>query len=106
MDIRITFRRGKLTDGFRDRALERTRKLTKFEPRLIAVELLFDEDHGKVVAEARADVPGVPALIARADADSHRKALDQVVSRLSRQLKKERSKRVDHQAPPAALQVT
>lgn len=105
MDIRITFRRGKLTDGFRKTVLERSRRLSKFEPRLIAVELLFDEDHGKVLAEGKADVPGVPPLIARAEESSHRAALDQVVARLSRQLKKERSKRVDHKAPPPTVKV-
>jgi ribosomal subunit interface protein len=103
MDVRITTRHAELSNGFLERAEERTRKLTKFEPRLIAVDLLFDDDHGTFTTEARADVPGRPPLIASAEDMEPRKALDAALDKLARQLRRERKKRVDHQATPAPL---
>lgn len=103
MDVSITFRRGKITDTFRARTLERAERLVRYEPRLLSVDLLFDEDHGRVTAEGKAAVPGLPPLVARAESDSYRTACDRVLDRLARQLRKERSRRVDHQAPPLAV---
>lgn len=105
MDVRITARHTELSESFVEFARERTRKLVKYEPRLNAVDLLFEDDHGELTTEARADVPGVPALIARAASMDRRKALDSAVRKLGRQLRRERAKRVDHQAPPAAARV-
>ena len=102
MEVQITIRRGEAGENFLEHAQERAEKLGRYEPRLHRVELLFDEDGGRVAGEARAVVPGVPLLVARADGDTGRAALDRVVRRLGRQLKKERSKRVEHRAPPAA----
>lgn len=99
MDVRITTRHVDLSGSFLRLAEERTRKLTRYEPRLLAVDLLFDEDHGKRVTEARADVPGRPVLLAQAAADDHRSSLDHTLRKLARQLRRERARRVDHQAP-------
>lgn len=101
MDVRITTRHVDISDSFGEYADERTRKLTKYEPRLIAIDLIFDNDHGEFSTEARAEVPGIPTLIAKSESSSKRKSLDSALDKLGRQLKRERSKRVDHQAPPA-----
>jgi ribosomal subunit interface protein len=101
MDVRITNRRGTVSPGLREYAETRARKLTRYEPRILAIELLFDEDHGQVSVEGRADVAGAPTVVARSEADSGRSALDHMLQRLGRQLRRKRSKRVDHQAPPA-----
>ena len=102
MDVRMTTRHVTLSGTFRKLAEERARKLGKYEPRLIAVDLIFDEDHGRFRTEARAEVPGHPPLIARAHAEGRRKALDQTLRKLGRQLRRERSKKVEHQGPPIA----
>lgn len=102
MDVQITIRRGEAGDNFLVHAQERAEKLARYEPRLHRVELLFDEDGGRVAAEARASVPGVPILVARAEGETPRMSLDRVVRRLGRQLRKERSKRVEHRALPLA----
>jgi ribosomal subunit interface protein len=102
MDVRITTRHANLSDGFRALAEERAIKLTKYEPRLIAVDLLFDDDHGVFATEARAEVPGRPPMIARTENGDRRTALDETLRKLGRQLRRERSKRVDHQAAPPA----
>lgn len=102
MDVQITIRRRRAGEAFRALAREKALKLERYEPRLIRVELLFDEDGGRAVAEVRASVPGLPTLVARADADSRRTALDRVIQKAGRQLRRERSRRVAHQAPPMA----
>lgn len=102
MDVRITTRHVTVSDAFRADADERARKLTKYEPRLIAVDLLFDDDHGAHSTEARANVPGRPPMIARAEGPDHRRSLDSALNKLGRQLRRERSKRVDHQATPTS----
>jgi len=101
MDVRITTRHTTIGDGLTEYAEDRARKLTKYEPRLISVDLIFDNDHGVFSTEGRAEVPGAPALVAKSENESKRKALDSAIDKLGRQLKRERSKRVDHQAPPA-----
>lgn len=102
MEVQITSRRGTVGSAFRRAAETRARGLEKYEPRLRRIELLFDEDGGRVAAEARASVPGIPARVARADGVSHRSALDRVMRKVGRQLRDERSRRVDHRAPPLA----
>jgi ribosomal subunit interface protein len=101
MDVRITTRRATVGEGFLRRAEERLQKLDRYEPRLQAVAVVIDEDRGRVMVEVRADVPGRPTMIASASADSNRTALDRAIQKLSRQLRRQRTKRVDHQAPPA-----
>lgn len=101
MDVRITTRRATVGDAMMRRADERARRLAKYDPRLQAVSLVFEEDHGDVTVEIRAEVPGVPPLVARSAGDSNRSALDRALDKLRRQLRRERKKRIEHQAPPA-----
>lgn len=102
MDVQITIRRGAVGTGFRRTAEARARRLEKYEPRLLRIELLFDDERRGVAAEARAVVPGIPPRVARADATSHRRALARVIRKVGRQLRDERSRRIDHRAPPLA----
>lgn len=101
MDVRITTRRVAVGDATVRRAEQRARKLGKHDPRLQTVSLLFAEDHGKVAVEARAEVPGIPTLVARSEGDSSRTALDRALEKLQRRLHRERKKRTEHHAPPA-----
>lgn len=101
MDVRITTRHATVGETFIRHAEERVRKLDRYEPRLQAVTILVDEDRGRVSVEARAEVPGVPAVIASSEGDSSRSALDRALQKLRRQLRRNRARRVDHQAPPA-----
>jgi ribosomal subunit interface protein len=104
MDVRITTRRVELTNTFLEHAEERTRKLIRYEPRLLSIELLFEEESGRVVTEARADVPGRPIRVARGSASDRRASLDQTLKKLGRQLCRERDRRVEHKGavPPEA----
>jgi ribosomal subunit interface protein len=104
MDVRITTRRATVSETFRRQTEERVMKLDRFEPRLHAVDIIVDEDRGRIYIETRADVPGLPPLVATADADTDRSALDKALQKLSRQLRRRRAKRTDHNAPrPGAI---
>lgn len=105
MDVRIATRHLELSEAFRGHARERASRLSKYAPRLLSVELLFEGDHGTVKTEARADVPGRSLLVARGESTDRRASLDQALNRLGRQLRRYRSKRVDHQAEPASIPV-
>jgi ribosomal subunit interface protein len=102
MDVRITHRRALAGDTFARLAEERARKLERFEPRLQSVDIKVGEDRSRTVIEVRAEVAGAPAVVASSDGDSNRAALDRALQKVRRQLSRQRSKRVDHQAPPAA----
>lgn len=106
MDVRITTRHVDLSGSFLQLADERTRKLDRYEPTLLSVDLLFDDDHGKLRTEARADVPGRPPMIARAVAEDRRSSLDESLRKLRRQLRRERVKRLDHKAAPQRVAAT
>lgn len=105
MDVRITTRRATVGEAFVRHAEERARKLTRYEPRLHGVFIVVDEDRGRVSVEARAEVPAVPPLVARAEAASDRSALDAALQKLRRQLRRQRTRRIDHQAPSAGAVV-
>ena len=102
MDVRITTRHTDLSDSFRTLAERRAQRLSRYNPRTTSIDLLFDDDHGRFTTEARADVPGRPPLVARSTGTGRRAALDETLRKLSRQLRRERSRRTDHQAAPAA----
>lgn len=102
MDVRITTRRATVGEAFLRRAEERVRKLDRYEPRLQGATVIVDEDRGRVSVEVRAEVPGAPPMVGSAEGSSSRGALDAALQKLRRQLRRRRTKRIDHQAPPAA----
>lgn len=105
MDVRITTRHNTISDALLKRAEERARKLGKYDPRILTVAVLFEEDHGNHAVELRADVPGVPSLVARAEGETNRNAFDRAFDKIRRRLRRERTKRIEHQAPPSVAVV-
>ncbi len=100
MDVRITTRHSTVGDALLKRAEERVQKLGKYDPRILAVSVLFEEDHGHSAVEVRATSPGVPTVVARAEGETNRSAFDRAFEKIRRRLRRERTKRIDHQAPP------
>ncbi len=103
MDVRITTRHSTVSDALMKRADERVRKLGKYDPRVLTVAVLFEGEHGHHAVEMRAEVPGVPTLVARAEGETNRSAFDRAFEKIRRRLRRERTKRIDHQAPPPAV---
>lgn len=72
---------------------EQFRKLQKYDARLQSADLRFDIDHGLYRVEARLAVTGAPLIVAHGSGENFRTALDRIVDRLSRQLRRRRERR-------------
>lgn len=99
MEIRITSRHTDLSDDLRERTEELVLKLSKYEPRISAAEVIFDEGKRTKTAEGIIHVDRGDLVVASGEADAYRGALHQMVDRLTRQLRRHHERRRDHQAP-------
>jgi ribosomal subunit interface protein len=73
-------------------AEEQFDRLRKYDLRLQSADLRFDIDHGTYRVEARLAVSGAPLIVAHGSGESFRTALDRIVDRLSRQLRRRRER--------------
>lgn len=105
MKVSVAMRHDSLSGELREVTERRAQRLARFEPRLGVVAITFDEDGDRRRAEVRADVDGAASVVARAGGPTHRSALDRALDRTIRQLKRQRERRLDHQAPPVEIPV-
>lgn len=98
MNVIISTRHCSPPESIRGLATERMQRLTRYEPRLAEAEVAFDIDHGEHCIEARLSVPGAGVVVADAQGETFEAALSRVFDRLSRQLRRRRDRRRDHQA--------
>jgi len=84
--------------------LERTEalvaSLAKYSPRASAAEVVYMEEKLTRIAEVIMHIDGGEPVVARGEGDEFRTALDQVMDRMSRQLRRQRERRTNHKAPP------
>jgi ribosomal subunit interface protein len=84
--------------------LERTEalaaSLSKYSPRATAAEVVYMEEKLTRIAEIIVHVDGGEPLVARGEGAEFRTALDEVIDRISRQLRRQRERRTNHKAPP------
>ena len=99
MKIRITSRHTDLSDALRERTEEVVMKLTKYEPRISAAEVVFDEERRLKTVEGIIHVDRGDPVVASGEADEFRAALHQMVERLTRQLRRHHERSRNHQAP-------
>ena len=99
MRVQITARHCEIPDAVRERAQTLMEKLTKFDPRLSAAEVIFDDEKHSRKAEGILTIHGGPPVVARAEDTEFRAALDKMADRLSKQLRRNRDQVVDHKAP-------
>ncbi len=102
MRVQISARRCEIPDTIRARAESRLGKLSKYEPRISSAEVVFEvEKHVKRV-EAVVSVDRDEPVVAKGEGEEFREALDQMVDRLGRILKKRRSQKKEHHGPGLA----
>jgi len=82
------------------RAEARLLRLERFEPRLTAADLVFTEERSGRIAEALLSIDGAEQVFAKGEGPEFRAAVDVMLDRLSRILRKRRERRTDHQASP------
>ncbi len=99
MRVQIVAKASDVSAPVRERAEEQLRKLQRFEPRLSSAEVIFDEERHEKRAEGVLSVDGAKPVVAQGEGDDYRAALDQMIERLSKILRRRRSQITDHQAP-------
>jgi ribosomal subunit interface protein len=98
--VQITERHCEVPGDTRERAEKSVASLAKYSPRATAAEVLFMEERVDRIVEVIVHIDGGDPVVARAEDTEFRAALDKVLDRIGRRLKKERELRTDHQAPP------
>lgn len=97
MRIQIAARHCEIPDAVRSRTEEQLGKLSRYDPRLSGAEVVFEvEKHLKKV-DAILKVEREEPVVAGGEGAEFREAVDQMVDRLSRMLRRRRKLRKDRQ---------
>ncbi|HET9948211.1 MAG TPA: ribosome-associated translation inhibitor RaiA [Longimicrobiales bacterium] len=105
MKVQITARHCDVPADVLERADAQVAALSKYSPRATSADVVFVEEKLSRVIEVIVHIDGGEPVVARAEDGDFRGALDKVVDRMSRRLRKQRERRTDHQAPPLSEQV-
>ena len=106
MIIQIAARQCEIPESVRSRTEDQIGKLSKYEPRLSGAEVVFrTEKHVKKV-EAVLKVHRDEPVVAGGEGGEFKEALDVMLDRLSRILKRRRSQKTEHHGPSISEAVT
>ena len=100
MQLIVSGRNIEVTDDLRARIEAQFERLERYEPRASRAEITLWEEKNRFVAEAVLSIDRRPPVHGVAEAEDFRTSLDRLHDKLARQLKRERSRRRDHRAPP------
>jgi ribosomal subunit interface protein len=98
--IQVTERQCQVPPNVRGRAEKRVAGLARYSPQASAGEIVFLEEGVERAVEVIVHIDGGEPIVARAADADFLSALNKVVDRIARQLRKQRERRTDHQAPP------
>jgi ribosomal subunit interface protein len=99
MRVQVVTRHCDVPAQVRIRAEERAGRLLRYDARLTAAELIFDEERHVKRVDGILAIEGREPIVAHGEADEFAKALDQAIGRLARILRRGRAQVKDHQAP-------
>jgi putative sigma-54 modulation protein len=94
--IDITARHGNVSEDMREYAIKKAEKLTRFHDRITRIQILLDDPKGEREVEMIAHVDAGGTMVARERAGVFREAVDLLVEKLERQLKKDKERLKDH----------
>lgn len=100
MRIQIAERQCQVPPNVRGRAEKRVSGLSRYSPQASAAEIIFSEEGVERIVEVIVHIDGAEPIVARAADPEFLSALNKVVDRIARQLRRQRERRTDHQAPP------
>ena len=100
MRVTITERHCEVPKSVLARTENQVAGLAKFEQRASHADVIYTDEKRSRKVEIVVFVDGAPEVAARGEGDDFRKALDQGVERMRRQLREQRERRRDHKAPP------
>jgi ribosome hibernation promoting factor len=99
MQVTTAARHASISESVRRYVQDRLRKIERLEPRPARAEVLFSSSRGSKRVETHLIVAGAGQFIAHATASTYRSAIDAMLDRLTRQVKRNRARDHDHQAP-------
>jgi ribosomal subunit interface protein len=99
--VQITERHCEVPKETLARAEKRVAALAKYSPRVSSADVLFLEEKTTRTVEVIVHVDGEEPVVGRVEDGEFRSALDKVVDRLARRLRRQRERRTDHHAPPS-----
>lgn len=99
MQIVIATRHGDLTERQEASIREQFGRLSRFESRISRLEVTLSEEKNHWEVEALASIDRAEPVHAHSEHPEVKTAIDRAVERMARQLKKLRSRHVDHQGP-------
>jgi ribosomal subunit interface protein len=102
VQIQIAARQCEISKRLLDRTEQQIQKLTKYDPRIHAAEVVFKEERHSKSVEIVLHISGAESVVAHGEEPDFRAALDRALDRVVRMLKRQRQRQRDHQAPPVA----
>ena len=106
MRVQIAARHCEIPDKVRGRTEEQIGRLIRYEPRLSAAEIVFDTVKHTKRVEAVLSIDRDEPVVASGEGTEFKAALDQMVDRLSRILRRRRSQVRDHHGRRPTEEVT
>lgn len=100
MRVQITARHCEVPSDVTERTEQQVAALSKYSPKASAADVIFMEEKLTKVVEIIVHIDGGEPVVARGEGTEFRVALDQMVDRVSRRLRRQRERRTDHKAPP------
>jgi ribosomal subunit interface protein len=101
MDLVISTRHGEISDRQKREVQEQFERLGRYEPRISRVSVTLTDEGDRWEVEAHASVDRGDAVHAHGEGGDPRSAVDAAADRLGRQLRRQRDRHTDHQAPGA-----
>ncbi len=105
MRVQIAARNCEVPTAVRARTDEQLPRLARFDDRLSGAEVVFEEERHLKKVEGVLSVDGGETVVARGQGTEFRAALDQMVDRLSRILRRRRSRAVKNHKGPRLSEV-
>ena len=99
MRIQTVARHCEVPTPIRDRATEQVERLGRFDPNLQSAEIIFEEEKHRKSVEGILTREGGPPAVAQGEDSDFRAALDQMLDKLQKILRRNRSQLRDHRGP-------
>lgn len=99
MRIQVAARHCDIPDSVRKRTEEQVTRLAKHDSRVAAAEVVYEEEKRVRRVEIILSVDRGEPVVARAEGEEFRTALDKVVDRLGRILQRQRAQATNHKGP-------
>jgi len=99
MQVVLSTRHGEISERESQDIREQCQRLSRYEPRLSRLEVTLSDEKNRWEVEALAHVDRSDSVHAHAEGGDPRTAVDAMIDRMTRQLKRSRERRRDHRGP-------